>query len=130
MRVLRIALGWVLALILVCWRQMCRYRVVNDPRPRLRELGRPYIYAILHAHQMAGFLANDEQPLAAMVSRSRDGDLLMPILKLQRVRAARGSTRKDGQDKGGSAALASRSCSSKGFRLSSPLTGPGVLATM
>jgi lysophospholipid acyltransferase (LPLAT)-like uncharacterized protein len=58
---------------------------------------------------MAGFLANDEQPLAAMVSRSRDGDLLMPILKLQRMRAARGSTRKGGQDKGGSAALAALS---------------------
>jgi lysophospholipid acyltransferase (LPLAT)-like uncharacterized protein len=109
MRALRIALGWVLALILVCWRQTCRYRVVNDPRPRLRELGTPYIYAILHAHQMAGFMANDEQPLGAMVSRSRDGDLLMPILKLQRVRAARGSTRKDGQDKGGSSALAALS---------------------
>lgn len=102
-------LGWVLALILVCWRQTCRYRVPNDRRPRLRELGTPYIYAIRHAHQMAAFLVNDERPLAAMVSRSRDGDLLMPILKLQRMRAARGSTRKDGQDKGGSAALAALS---------------------
>jgi lysophospholipid acyltransferase (LPLAT)-like uncharacterized protein len=106
MRVLRIALGWVLALILVCWRQTCRYRVVNDPRPRLRELGRSYIYAILHAHQAAAVFANDEQKLAAMVSRSRDGDLLVPSLRLCRVRAARGSTRKGGQDKGGSAALA------------------------
>ena len=106
MRVLRIALGWVLALILVCWRQTCRYRVVNDPRPRLRELGRSYIYAILHAHQAAAVFANDEQKLAAMVSRSRDGDLLVPSLRLRRVYAARGSTRKGGQDKGGSAALA------------------------
>ncbi len=101
MRVLRIALGWAMGLVLLCWRQTCRYRVVNDPRPRLRELGTPYIYALLHAHQMAAVFVNDEERLAAMVSRSADGDLLVPSLTLRRVRAARGSTRRKGKDKGG-----------------------------
>jgi lysophospholipid acyltransferase (LPLAT)-like uncharacterized protein len=106
MRVLRIALGWVMGLVLLCWRQTCRYRAVNDPRPRLRELGTPYIYALLHAHQVAAVFVNDEKRLAAMVSRSADGDLLVPSLTLRRVRAARGSTRTEGKDKGGQTALA------------------------
>jgi lysophospholipid acyltransferase (LPLAT)-like uncharacterized protein len=106
MRLLHIALGWVLAVLLVCWRRTCRYHVVNDPRPRLREHGRAYIYALLHAHQVAAVFVNDEKQLAAMVSRSRDGDLLVPSLTLRRVRAARGSTSKGGTDKGGRTALA------------------------
>ena len=105
MRLLRIALGWILGLFLVCWRLTCRYRVENDPRPRLRELGGAYIYSLLHAHQVAAVFVNDERQLAAMVSRSRDGDLLAPSLALRRVKAARGSTRRDGRDKGGTTAL-------------------------
>jgi len=105
MRLLHSALGWVLGLLLVCWRHTCRYRVENDSRPRLRQLGGTYIYSILHAHQLAAILGQDERQLAAMVSRSRDGDLLVPFLTLRGVKAARGSTRKDGRDKGGSSAL-------------------------
>jgi lysophospholipid acyltransferase (LPLAT)-like uncharacterized protein len=79
---------------------------VNDPRPRLRAEGTSYIYALLHAHQVAAVLVNDERRgrLAAMVSRSHDGDLLVPSLTLRGVRAARGSTRKEGRDKGGGTA--------------------------
>jgi lysophospholipid acyltransferase (LPLAT)-like uncharacterized protein len=106
MRVLRIAVGWVLALLLLCWRHTCRYRVVNDQRQGLREAGTPYIYALLHAHQVAAVFVNDEERLAAMVSRSGDGDLLVPSLTLRRVRAARGSTSLEGKEKGGRAALA------------------------
>jgi lysophospholipid acyltransferase (LPLAT)-like uncharacterized protein len=40
-----------------------------------------------------------------MVSRSADGDLLVPSLTLRRVRAARGSTSREGRDKGGRTAL-------------------------
>jgi lysophospholipid acyltransferase (LPLAT)-like uncharacterized protein len=105
MRLLHIALGWVLGLILLCWRLTCRYRVVNDSRPQLRGLGKPYIYALLHAHQVAAVFVNDEDRLAAMVSRSTDGDLLVPSLTLRRVRAARGSTRTERRDKGGQTAL-------------------------
>lgn len=106
MKAVNVVLGWMLGLCLVCWRCTCRYRVVNDPRPRLRAQGRPYIYSLLHAHQVAAVFVNDEQRgrLAAMVSRSGDGDLLVPSLTLRGVRAARGSTRKGGRDKGGGTA--------------------------
>ena len=105
MRALYVVIGWALGLLLVCWQALCRYRVVNDPRPHLRERGTPYIYAALHAHQVAGVFANDEECVAAMVSRSRDGDLLVPSLRLRRMRAVRGSTSKNGHDKGGRAAF-------------------------
>ncbi len=102
-RVIKILVGWTLGLCLVCWRRTCRYRVVNDPRSRLRARGTPYIYSLPHAHQVAAVFVNDESRgrLAAMVSRSRDGDLLVPSLTLRGVKVARGSTRKHGRDKGG-----------------------------
>jgi lysophospholipid acyltransferase (LPLAT)-like uncharacterized protein len=40
-----------------------------------------------------------------MVSRSADGDLLVPSLRVRRVRAVRGSSRSGPRDKGGRAAL-------------------------
>lgn len=105
-RVVARAGGWLFGLVLVLWRRTCRYRVVNDPRPALRERNRPYAYALLHAHQVAAVLVNDEERLAAMVSRSADGDLLVPSLTLRRVQAVRGSTRRGVRNKGGRAALA------------------------
>lgn len=98
--------GWIFGLVLLLWRLTCRYRVENDPRPALRERHRPYTYALLHAHQVAAVFVNDEKELAAMVSRSTDGDLLVPSLTLRGVVAVRGSTRRGGRSKGGRAALA------------------------
>lgn len=83
----------------------CRAAVRDDPRPALRAEGRPYIYAILHAHQVAAVLINDDPGIAAMLSRSSDGDLLAPSLRVTGVLAMRGSTRRKGQDKGGRRAL-------------------------
>jgi lysophospholipid acyltransferase (LPLAT)-like uncharacterized protein len=79
--------------------------VRDDPRPALRAAGRPYIYAILHAHQVAAVLINDDPGIAAMVSQSKDGDLLVPSLRVTGVGAMRGSSRKAGRDKGGRRAL-------------------------
>ncbi len=98
--------GWLIGLVVLVWRSSCRYRVEGDPRPGLRSAGRPYAYALLHAHQIAAVFCNDEARMAAMVSRSSDGDLLVPSLRLRRVEPVRGSTRKNGVDKGGQAALA------------------------
>src|SRR6185312_15492896 len=106
MRVLRKLIGWVIAMLVVVWRLTCRYRVVHDPRPALREAGTPYVYALLHAHQVAAVFVNDERRLAAMVSRSGDGELLVPSLKVRRVRPVRGSSRSATRDKGGREALA------------------------
>ena len=98
--------AWLAACLLWAWRFTCRYRIHNDPRPALRRAGQPYIYALLHAHQLAAVLLNDEPVLAAMVSRSADGDLLVPALRLRRVRPVRGSSRSQSRDKGGMAAIA------------------------
>jgi lysophospholipid acyltransferase (LPLAT)-like uncharacterized protein len=108
MKWVNLGIGWLMGLLLVVWRRTCRYRVVGDPRPALRQSGTPYIYALLHAHQISAVFVNDEKPgrLAAMVSRSADGELLVPSLSLRGVRAARGSTRRGERDKGGRTALA------------------------
>jgi lysophospholipid acyltransferase (LPLAT)-like uncharacterized protein len=98
--------GWAIALLVLLLRATCRYRVIDDRRPDLRAAGRPYAYALLHAHQVAAVCVNDEAHMAAMVSRSADGDMLAPSLRVRRVTAVRGSTRSSRGDKGGRAALA------------------------
>jgi lysophospholipid acyltransferase (LPLAT)-like uncharacterized protein len=97
--------GYLVALLVLLWRASCRANVRDDPRPALRAAGRSYVYAILHAHQVAAVLINDDPGIAAMVSRSTDGDLLAPSLRMTGVLAMRGSTRTTGRDKGGRAAL-------------------------
>jgi lysophospholipid acyltransferase (LPLAT)-like uncharacterized protein len=98
-------LGWVGGLLLLLWRLTCRYQVFDDPRPALRASGRTYIYALLHAHQLAAVFVNDDHRMAAMLSRSADGDLLAPSLMLRRVTPIRGSSRSASRDKGGRKAL-------------------------
>jgi lysophospholipid acyltransferase (LPLAT)-like uncharacterized protein len=105
-RLLNRIAGWIGALVLLAWRLSCRCRFENDPRPALRTAGRPYAYALLHAHQVGAVVGNDERDLAARVSRSADGELLVPSLRVRRVRAVRGSTRRPDRDKGGREALA------------------------
>jgi lysophospholipid acyltransferase (LPLAT)-like uncharacterized protein len=97
--------GWLLALLVLLWRASCRAVVRDDPRPALRAAGRAYIYAILHAHQVSAVLINDDRGIAAMASRSRDGDLLVPSMRVTGVGAMRGSTRRGNRDKGGRRAL-------------------------
>jgi len=97
--------GWCIALVVLMWRQTCRIAFEHDPRPELRAQKQPYVMALLHAHQVSAVLANDEKHMAAMVSRSADGDLLVPSLRLRRVQAVRGSSRRNGRDKGGATAL-------------------------
>ena len=100
---------WLLAhfgaLLLAAFRVTCRYRIVNDPRPSLRAQGRPYIIALLHAHQLAAIMANREARSQVMVSRSADGDMIVPALRQSRVYPARGSTRSTKNQKGGQEAL-------------------------
>jgi len=89
----RRALGWVLAGVTLVWRGLCRVRTVRDPRPALRAAHTPYVMALLHAHQVTGILANDERrgELAAMVSRSADGELVVPSMRARGIRPVRGS---------------------------------------
>ena len=104
--VIRWFLGWVGACLLLLWRATCQFKITNDPRELLRVQRKPYIYALLHAHQIAGIIISDEKNLSAMLSRSRDGDLLIKALKVRGITAVRGSSARNGQDKGGQLALA------------------------
>ena len=97
--------AWALGWFAMLWRATCRIRIENDPRPALRAAGKPYVMALLHAHQIAAIMCHDEHDLAAMVSRSGDGDLLVPFLRLRRVTPMRGSTARQGRSKGGTTAL-------------------------
>ena len=102
---LRAVVGWLAAGAVLLLRLTCRVRVHDDPRPALRRQGVRYAYAFLHAHQIATVLVA-EAGTGAMVSRSADGDLLVPSLRVTGVVPVRGSGRRKGKDKGGSDALA------------------------
>jgi lysophospholipid acyltransferase (LPLAT)-like uncharacterized protein len=90
--ILRFVIGWLLTFGVIFLRWICRIRLHDDPRPGLRRENTAYAYAILHGHQPGAVLAA-EAGTAAMVSRSTDGDLLVPSLRVKGVQAVRGSTR-------------------------------------
>lgn len=104
MSALRLLAGWSLAIVVYGLRLSCRVRLHDDPRPGLRAARKPYLYGILHCHQLGAIVAC-EKGTGAMVSRSNDGDLLVPILRLQGIVPFRGSSSRHGKDKGGAAAL-------------------------
>ncbi len=105
MKILRWLVAWIGAFGFVALNLTCRLRTQRDPRPALRAAGTPYVHAILHAHQLAALLNHGERQCGAMISRSTDGDLVIPLCRLTRIRPFRGSTRKAGTNKGGRAAL-------------------------
>ncbi|HWP65871.1 MAG TPA: DUF374 domain-containing protein [Candidatus Limnocylindria bacterium] len=106
MKLVRYAIAFLAGLLVLVWRLTCRSVVHQpDPRPRWRAAGRGYTIVLLHAHQLAAILANDERRMVAMVSRSADGDFLVPPLRLRRVWTVRGSTHTGRKDKGGAQAL-------------------------
>lgn len=98
--------GLLAGILLLCWRATLRFRIVDDPRPSLRAAGRRYVYAILHAQQLSFILLSDDVPILAMVSASSDGDWLVGPCHARGIIPVRGSSRTDGADKGGQAALA------------------------
>ena len=87
-------------------RATCRVRIHADPRPRLRTDRRPYVFSVLHAHQIAAATAR-EPGTAAMVSKSKDGDFVALGLRLAGVKTVRGSSQRSINDteKGGLSAL-------------------------
>lgn len=96
--------SWAAAFVIAFLRRTCRIRVHDDPRPQLRAAGRPYVYSILHAHQVA-ITIGAEPGTGAMVSRSAHGQIIVPALKLRGCVPVRGSSRRGGKDKGGRTAL-------------------------
>jgi len=97
-------LSWAIAGALVLFRTTCRIRLHDDPRPAIRSAGSTYIYAVLHAHQISAAIGR-ERGTAAMVSRSDDGQLLVPGLKVLGIKPIRGSNKRHQGDKGGRTAL-------------------------
>ena len=104
MQLVRAIESWLLAFAMLVLRATCRVSFHNDPRPRLRALAEPYAYSILHAHQVAAAIER-ERGTAAMVSRSADGQLLLPGFWVLGIKAVRGSSSGRHADKGGRAAL-------------------------
>lgn len=95
-------LSWLVGAAILMLRMTCRVRTHNDPRSRLRASGVSYVYAALHAHQIAAVVTS-EPGTGAMVSRSADGQILVPTLKIAGCVPVRGSGGKP--HKGGFTAL-------------------------
>lgn len=95
-------LGWLIALTMLAVRLTCRRRVHNDRRQEVLDSGKTYIYGQLHAHQIAAGMFG-EAGTVAMVSRSSDGDIVAPMLKIFRKQLVRGSSGRS--SKGGASAL-------------------------
>jgi len=104
MQIVRSLEAWFLALAMLVLRATCRIAIHNDPRQELRDAAEPYIYSVLHAHQVAAAI-DRERGTAAMVSQSADGQLLLPGFWVLGIKVIRGSNRSRGHDKGGRAAL-------------------------
>ena len=98
------ASGWFIALAVFILRACCRIRLHNDPRPGLRAKSQSYTYSVLHSHQIAAVI-HGERGTGAMVSRSDDGELLVPCLWMRGIVPIRGSNRRKSGDKGGLAAI-------------------------
>lgn len=118
------AVGIGLVIVVLKW--TCRVVVHHDPRPLLRRNRIPYIFAVLHAHQVAAMLRS-ERGTGAMVSKSRDGTLIIPALRLSGVKPIRGSgIRPHSRSKGGLAALDAMSLHlESGYPVFLAVDGPG-----
>ena len=79
----------------------CRVVLHDDPRPELRRDGVAYVFAALHAHVVGSAITGDEN-IGALVSRSGDGEMIVPTLRLHGITPIRGSS---GRRKGGSRAV-------------------------
>lgn len=95
---------WAATLVFLAIRLTCRIRRHDDPRPQLQAQSQPYVYSVLHAHQVATIMGA-ERGTGAMVSNSRDGAMLIPALRLCGVVPIRGSSNSRGRDRGGRAAF-------------------------
>ena len=97
-------IAWPIAAYVLLLRRTCRVRIHDDPRPELLHRGERIAYSILHAHQLAAAI-NTDPDTAAMVSQSGDGDLVVRAFRALGVTPVRGSSQKNGRDRGGVAAL-------------------------
>lgn len=100
-RLLLRLVGWLIGIAVFILRMTCRIRVHDDPRPALTAAGTGHVFAMLHAHQV-GASMGAERGTGAMVSRSADGEIIIPALRVGGHIPIRGSS---GSRKGGATAL-------------------------
>lgn len=93
-----------MAFFVLLLRLTCRVRVHNDPRQGLRDKGKRYIFSVLHAHQVSA-IVDSERGTGAMVSRSLDGQMIVPALRVRGVVPVRGSGGRGRGGRGGREAL-------------------------
>ncbi|MBL6725384.1 MAG: DUF374 domain-containing protein [Rubripirellula sp.] len=72
--------GFVLGVYGVILKITCRVCLHDDQRKAVQEKGYRYVFGTCHAYQISG-LVSAEHRTGAMVSRSQDGDLVVPMLK-------------------------------------------------
>lgn len=94
--------AWILGLAMYVLRKTCRPRFHDDPRPELRRRGIRFTYAGYHAQQL-GCVMTAEPGCAALASRSTDGAMVVPTLRLCGFSIVRGSGGR--AKKGGASAL-------------------------
>ncbi len=93
---------WIAGVYVLILRLTCRLRYHNDPRQRLARDGINNVIAALHAEQIAGSLGA-EPGSGTMVSRSADGEIVVPALRVSGHVPIRGSS--GSAEKGGATAL-------------------------
>jgi lysophospholipid acyltransferase (LPLAT)-like uncharacterized protein len=94
--------GWLLGVGVLLLRLTCRKRLHDDPRPELTKAGIRQVFGTLHSMQLAGSMAS-YRGSGTMVSRSADGEILVPGLKMGGIVPIRGSSGR--HTKGGATAL-------------------------
>lgn len=104
MKIFRPVAAWFAAVAIVLLRWSVRIRRHDDPRPLLRANAQPYVYSVLHAHQVSAII-DGERGTGAMVSKSDDGGIIIPSLIARGIVPVRGSSSHEGQDRGGRAAF-------------------------
>ncbi len=96
--------SWCIAGYILLLRRTCRVRFDNDRREEFRSDKQNYLFSFLHAHQIA-ITIYGEPGTAAMVSRSADGQLIVPALQVSGCIPVRGSKWRAWSNKGGREAV-------------------------
>ena len=94
--------GWMVGLFVLVLRMTCRVRLHGDPRPEIEKAGMNHAFITFHASQLAGSMGA-KPGTGTMVSRSTDGEILVPGLRLAGFVPIRGSS--GPRAKGGATAL-------------------------
>lgn len=100
----RKSFAWLIAILILLMRYSCRLKVISDRRGETVGNGSNHVFAVLHAHQLASLMIAP-QGMGVMVSRSKDGDMVIPALRLAGFQPVRGSSGQGKENRGGLTAL-------------------------